>query len=80
MPLLIKVEVIHDNEVNVYVATSPDLKGRVVEAETLDELKKEVRDLAPELFILDKPDFRVKNGNAFIIFFSRPLLYISYRC
>ena len=38
--LLIKVEIIHDNEANVYVATSPDLKGLVVEAETLDELEK----------------------------------------
>ena len=27
VPLLIKVEIIHDNEANVYVATSPDLKG-----------------------------------------------------
>jgi len=26
VPLLIKVEIIHDNEANVYVATSPDLK------------------------------------------------------
>ncbi|MFZ2449463.1 MAG: DUF1902 domain-containing protein [Methylovulum miyakonense] len=44
-----KVEIIHDDEANVYVATSPDLKGLVVEAETLDELEKEVRDLVPEL-------------------------------
>jgi len=42
--LLIKVEIIHDDEANVYVATSPDLKGLVVEAENLDELEKEVRD------------------------------------
>lgn len=27
MPLLIKVEIIHDDEANVYVATSSDLKG-----------------------------------------------------
>ncbi len=60
MPLLIKVEIIHDNEVNDYVATSPDLKGLVVEAETLDELEKEVWELVPELLMLDKPKLRVK--------------------
>ncbi len=60
MSLLIKVEIIHDNEANVYVATSPDLKGLVVEAETLDELEKEVWDLVPELLTLDKPKLRVK--------------------
>lgn len=36
MPLLIKVQIIHNKKANVYVATSPDLKGLVVEAETLD--------------------------------------------
>ena len=60
MPILIKVEIIHDNEANVYVATSPDLKGLVVEAENLDELEKEVWDLVPELLTLDKPKLRVK--------------------
>ncbi|MFZ2449464.1 MAG: DUF1902 domain-containing protein [Methylovulum miyakonense] len=40
LSLLIKVEIIHDDQANVYVATSPDLKGLVVEAETLDELAR----------------------------------------
>jgi hypothetical protein len=31
MPLLIKVEIIHDDEANVYIATSSDLTGLVVE-------------------------------------------------
>ncbi len=39
---------------------APDLKGLVVEAETLDELEKEVWDLVPELLTLDKPKLRVK--------------------
>ncbi len=60
MPLLIKVKIIHDNEVNVYVATSLDLKGLVVEAETLDELEKEVWELVPELLTLDKPKLCTK--------------------
>lgn len=36
IPLLIKVNVLYDNEADVYVATSSDLKGLTVEAETLD--------------------------------------------
>ncbi len=60
VPLLIKVEIIHDNEVNVYIATSLDLKGLVVEAETLDELEKEVWELVPELLTLDKRKLHVK--------------------
>jgi predicted RNase H-like HicB family nuclease len=52
VPLLIKVEIIRDTEADVYVATSPDLKGLVVEAETLDELEKEVWELVPELLTL----------------------------
>jgi len=40
LSLLIKVEIIHDKLANVYVATSSDLKGLIVEAETLDELEK----------------------------------------
>ena len=62
MPLLIKVEIIHDDEADVYVATSSDLKGLVVEAETLDELEKEVLDLAPQLLAFDNPKLRVKTA------------------
>ncbi len=66
--LLIKVEIIHDNESNVYVATSPDLKGLVVEAETLDDLEKEKWDLVPELLTLDRPKLRAKKSNPLIVF------------
>lgn len=52
IPLLIKVDIIHDDEANVYIATSSDLKGLVVEANTLDELEKEVLELVPELLAL----------------------------
>ena len=72
VPLLIKVEIIRDNEANVYVATSPDLKGLVVEAETLDELEKEVWDLVPELLSLDKPKLRVK-AVTHLSFFQQPV-------
>ncbi|MBL6986062.1 MAG: DUF1902 domain-containing protein [Methylobacter sp.] len=72
IPLLIKVEIIHDNEADVYVATSPDLKGLVVEAETLDELEKEVWSLVPELLSLDKPRLRVK-AVTHLSFFQPPV-------
>jgi hypothetical protein len=52
LPLLIKVDIMHDDDAAVYVATSRDVKGLVVEAETLDELEKEVLALVPELLAL----------------------------
>ena len=72
LSLLIKVEIIHDNEANVYIATSPDLKGLVVEADTLDELEKEVWDLVPELLSLDKPKLRAK-AITHLSFFQPPV-------
>lgn len=72
IPLLVKVEIIHDKVANVYVATSPDLKGLVVEAETLDELEKEVWELVPELLALDKPNLRVKTVTH-LSFFQPPV-------
>lgn len=60
IPLLIKVEIIHDDEANVYIATSSDLIGLVVEAETLDELEKEVLILVPELLALNNPELHTK--------------------
>ena len=60
IPLLIKVDIIHDDEANVYIATSSDLKGLVVEANTLDELEKEVLELVPELLALNSPSLHTK--------------------
>lgn len=42
MPLLFRLEILHDEEAGVYVATSPDVRGLVAEAATLEELFKEV--------------------------------------
>ncbi len=72
LSLLITVEIIHDDEANVYVATSPDLRGLVVEAETLDELEKEVRDLVPELLTLNLPKIHTKAGTH-VSFFQPPV-------
>jgi hypothetical protein len=41
-PMMIRVNAFFDKEANVFVATSPDLKGLVAEANTLDALEKEV--------------------------------------
>ena len=42
--LLVKIEVVHDKEASVYVATSDDLPGLVVEARSMEELFPEVYD------------------------------------
>ena len=71
LSLLIKVEIIHDKLTNVYVATSHDLKGLIVEAETSDELEKEVWHLLSELLTLDIPKLRVKTATH-VSFFQPP--------
>ena len=42
VPLLVKIDVIRDTEAVVFVATSADLPGLVVEASDLDPLMPEV--------------------------------------
>lgn len=42
IPLLVKIDVIRDTEAGVFVATSADLPGLVVEASHLDQLMPEV--------------------------------------
>lgn len=42
VPLLFRLEVIRDEAAGVFVGTSPDVRGLVAEAATLDELFKEV--------------------------------------
>ena len=73
IPLLIKVDIIHDDEANVYIATSSDLTGLVVEADSLDELEKEVLELVPELLILKNPVLRTKN-TTHLAFSQRPIV------
>jgi hypothetical protein len=47
--LKIRVKVMKDEEVGVYVATSEDLKGLVCEATTMDELVDEVNSTVQDL-------------------------------
>lgn len=49
VPLVIKVEVEYDADANVYVATSPSVRGLVVEASTLDQIRSEVEAVLPKL-------------------------------
>lgn len=49
MPLKLTVDVFHDTEANVFVATSKDLRGLVAEAETMDVLVLEVQSSVNEL-------------------------------
>jgi predicted RNase H-like HicB family nuclease len=49
IPLQMVVCVHRDDEAGVYFAHSPDLRGLVVEADTLDALRDEVRSAATEL-------------------------------
>lgn len=55
IPMLIRVEVIRDEEASVYVATSPDVRGLVVEASSIEDVINEVRMLILE-FIDDDYD------------------------
>jgi predicted RNase H-like HicB family nuclease len=56
VPLLIKVAVLFDSEAGVYVATSPSVRGLVIEAATLDEIRTEVEAALPELLTLNHLD------------------------
>ncbi|MBN8492372.1 MAG: DUF1902 domain-containing protein [Burkholderiales bacterium] len=49
VPTKIRVDVIRDQEAGVFVGTSEDVRGLVVEAETLDALVSEAMELIPEL-------------------------------
>lgn len=42
VPLVVRVDVLWDEEASVFVATSSDLRGLVCEAASLDDLAKEV--------------------------------------
>lgn len=49
LPAVIRIEAIHDDEAGVFVATSPDVRGLVIEADTLEEVANEVRLVLPDL-------------------------------
>ncbi|CCG17433.1 hypothetical protein KUK_0113 [Taylorella equigenitalis 14/56] len=42
IPLSLRIIIKHDEEANVYYATSPDLKSLTVESDTIENLLKEI--------------------------------------
>ncbi len=49
VPIGIRIRVMLDAACAVYIATSPDVKGLVVESETFEQLIAETNDLLPTL-------------------------------
>lgn len=49
VPLKLQIDVLHDEEAGVFVATSEDLRGLICEAPSIDELVKEVNIATGEL-------------------------------
>lgn len=49
IPTLIRINVVKDLEAGVYVGTSEDLIGLVLEAATIEQLVEEARDVIPHL-------------------------------
>lgn len=52
IPLKLRIDVIHDDEAGVFVATSADLRGLVCEAASMDDLVSEVNSSIGELLSL----------------------------
>jgi len=51
VPIHIRVDVIHDEEADVFVGMSPDLRGLVVESDTLEGVVSEAKLLLPDLLM-----------------------------
>lgn len=51
VPLMFRVDVHHDSDARVFIATSEDLRGLVVEAATKDELISSVYDCVDMLMV-----------------------------
>jgi hypothetical protein len=52
-PLRALIRVLWDSDASVWVATSDDVPGLIVEATSFDDVVKVVRELAPELLDLN---------------------------
>lgn len=49
IPTRIEICVIHDTDAGVFVGTSDDVRGLVLEADSIDALLREAHELIPEL-------------------------------
>lgn len=52
VPIIIRVEFCFDPEVEVYIATSTDISGLVIESDTFIDLKNQVEEAIPNLLFL----------------------------
>ncbi|NOR81203.1 MAG: DUF1902 domain-containing protein [Methyloprofundus sp.] len=50
----IEINFIYDDEVKVFIATSKDIPGLVLETENFNDLKREVEEAIPNLFLLNR--------------------------
>ena len=67
---VIRIDVIRDDEAGVFVGTSKDVRGLVVEAETLEGVLSEARSIIPDL--LHKP---VGNDAVACVRYSGPVAH-----
>ncbi|TAN53800.1 MAG: DUF1902 domain-containing protein [Methylococcaceae bacterium] len=64
--LIVRIRVIYDDEARVYIATSTDVDGLVLEAETYDILKKEAEEMIPVLLALNHKRLRAKTAGSLV--------------
>ncbi|MGF1676104.1 MAG: DUF1902 domain-containing protein [Rivularia sp. (in: cyanobacteria)] len=53
MQMIFKIQAFWDNEAEVWVATSEDVPGLVTEASSIEILTQKLREIIPELIILN---------------------------
>ena len=56
-----KVNISWDSEASVWIATSDDIPGLVLESESFDKLLDETRSAASELLAINRPESVVSN-------------------
>ncbi|PSB27785.1 DUF1902 domain-containing protein [Stenomitos frigidus] len=52
-PIVYQVDAVWDNDASVWVATSDDVPGLATEADTIEALSRKLRDLIPDLLVLN---------------------------
>lgn len=61
VPLKLRINVMHDSEADVFVATSDDLRGLVCEAHTPEELYSEISAAIDELMAIQLASDHVRH-------------------
>lgn len=63
---IVRVEVIHDAEAGVYIATSQDLAGLIIEVDNIEALRAEIKEAIVNLLKLNHQE--LKNPHADLIY------------